>query len=208
MLDGGKMAFLVLERHVAFSICLIGGTGVGKSSTCNVLCGDKEMDENGYLANVKDEAHFTFKESAGSKSETSSTAPRMVRWLGTDVQVLVIDTPGLSDSRGAEHDEQQIGNLVENLRRVHGVSMFLIVLDVQKVRWTNEQTEVMKVFDAVFSTKNSSFLDNTAFLFNKCEPRYFNKKLPDAMAQARAAKAGELVENIKDIFNPAQISFL
>jgi hypothetical protein len=30
-IGGGRAAFLVLERHVSFSVCLIGGTGVGKS---------------------------------------------------------------------------------------------------------------------------------------------------------------------------------
>ena len=245
--EGENACFLVLERRCSFSLCLIGGTGVGKSAVCNVLCGDRTFDENGFLvppvvdedsgsdgsdedsesgsdrddgngdaeAKKKDNkcsqqpplptcvllsractpcrhladllgtsvemqcgacgregerSQFTFTESDKTVSETSETVARIVPWVGQQVRdswFILTDTPGLSDSRGIEHDEAQIANLVENVRRLCGVHVFLIVLDVQKVRWTQEQTEVMRVFDTMFSSKDTTFLHNAVFLFNK-----------------------------------------
>ena len=42
---------------------------MGKSSTCNILCGDKVMHGDGYLANAKDAADFA------EKNDSSSNHP-------------------------------------------------------------------------------------------------------------------------------------
>ena len=94
------------------------------------------MHELGYLASTKDDAHFTFRESASKMSCTSTTIPRCVLWLGRGLRLVVTDTPGLSDTGGDKHDQTQLAGMVTKVRRLPGVSVFLIVLDSQKTRWT------------------------------------------------------------------------
>ena len=89
------------------------------------------MHAHGFLANAKDEADFTFMESASMDSCTAKTIPRRVLWLGKGLYVMIIDTPGLSDTGGDGNDQKQLADLVTSVRRVPGVSVFLIVLDVQ-----------------------------------------------------------------------------
>jgi hypothetical protein len=75
------------------------------------------------------------------------------------------------------------------------VSVFVLVLDSSKVRWTQEQVEVMQVFDNVFSSKEESFLEHTIILFNKAKPKFFTTK----KTEHRIQKAGEewnLIDNI------------
>ena len=195
--EDGSVLYLVYERHTAFCICLIGGTGVGKSATCNILCGDAFMHEEGYLANTKDKSEFTFHESGSSKSCTSTTVPRHMRWLGDGVHIMLVDTPGLSDTGGAGNDQKQLADMAKSLRRVPGVTVFLIVQD-DKVRWTKEQDEVLEVFDAVFSAPENPFLDHCAFLYNKSGDELFGKR----RKEKRMTKQTELADNLREIFLP------
>ena len=76
-------------------LCLLGATGVGKSSLANTLC------EKGQL----------FKTSADIKSETSEVkavlTQRYIENDGRVKEIMVIDTPGQGDSEG--RDKEMVG---------------------------------------------------------------------------------------------------
>ena len=156
------------------------------------------MHADGYLANAKDAADFTFPESEEMASCTSETVPRLVRWLGKGVYIMIIDTPGLSDTGGHGNDKEQLTDLVKTTRRVPGVSVFLIVLDCGKTRWTKEQDEVLEVFDTIFSTAETTFLDHCVFLYNKSDGQFFGRK--KAARQTKMQQA--VAEQLRKIFTP------
>ena len=69
------------------SIVVIGQTGSGKSTTANSICGQQK-----------------FKESCSTTSETDSVTGLLATWqgVGGEEPVIVIDTPGLGDSKGRD----------------------------------------------------------------------------------------------------------
>ena len=68
-------------------VALIGCTGSGKSATANSICGQQR-----------------FKESCSTVSETDSVTGLLSTWQGVEGEepVIVIDTPGLGDSKGRD----------------------------------------------------------------------------------------------------------
>jgi predicted GTPase len=67
--------------------CVIGLTGSGKSSTANSISGQQK-----------------FKESCGTASETDLVNGLLSTWQGVkgEEPVIVLDTPGLGDSKGRD----------------------------------------------------------------------------------------------------------
>lgn len=71
-------------------MCVIGGTGSGKSATCKSITGIKSND--------------IFKPSDSAISETTKTKGILTYWFGdkSNDQIFVIDSPGLGDSKGRD----------------------------------------------------------------------------------------------------------
>lgn len=100
------------------SICIIGVTGHGKSSTANSIIGKSY-----------------FKVSSSAKSETSKVSAMIEKWYGRDHEdhMLVIDTPGLGDSEG--RDTKHIANMVMSMNLIGFVHCFLIVINSEEPRF-------------------------------------------------------------------------
>ncbi len=73
-------------------VIVIGATGVGKSTVCNVLSGDTSRK--------------MYPESAGIKPETFKTTVQEAYWFGEESngKFLLIDTPGLGDPQNKDFD--------------------------------------------------------------------------------------------------------
>ena len=86
---------------------MIGCTGHGKSTTANSICGAKHFGESG-----------------GTESETSSFDAFLTRWENkpSEDPVIVIDTPGLGDSRN--RDTKNIALMVNGLKEIGYIGMF------------------------------------------------------------------------------------
>ena len=79
-------------------IVVVGSTGSGKSSLNNTLCG------------IQNE----FKVSASKQSETFKTTSKQLFWRCSDREVILIDTPGLADTKG--RDTKNIAEMVAALK--------------------------------------------------------------------------------------------
>merc|ERR1719421_1343702 len=110
---------------------LIGHSGTGKSSLGNFVGGDTTE-------------HPKFQVGEGGGSQTSATQSELVRWLGNGEHVVVVDTPGLSDSRNTsdgETDSAHISDMVDAIRQVDakhaGVNTFVVVFNGQEPRFSD-----------------------------------------------------------------------
>ena len=111
-------------------IVVIGGTGAGKSAFCGLLDGSLTRDPN-----IEDETAWSsnYKLGHGVNAETDVPELRVGDWLGTDAEfpVVIVDTPGMGDSRGGQKDEEHLRTIagwVNGLRHIH---LVVILVDNQ-----------------------------------------------------------------------------
>ena len=83
---------------------MLGGTGVGKSTTANAL-----ISGNGGRANC-------FSTGGGTRSKTKVTKWMVGRWQGVGQCVTVVDTPGTDDTGGNSQDYNNIKALTTFLK--------------------------------------------------------------------------------------------
>ena len=129
-LDAEKEVHDVLEDapEAAKRIVVIGGTGAGKSAFCGLLDGSLKRDPN-----IKGKSAWSSNFKLGHKldSETNEPKLKVCDWCGVDATfpIIIMDTPGLGDSRGGETDEKHLRTIagwVNGLSRVHLVILLVI----------------------------------------------------------------------------------
>jgi len=91
------------SRNVVYTILLVGGTGVGKSSIveyiANVLLGN---DIDHYDFGILDHTN----EQGGPENQSQTNSARLYRLTSKNGMVVrILDTPGLANTRGIEKDE-------------------------------------------------------------------------------------------------------
>ena len=89
------------------TVAVIGPTGSGKSTLCNILCGRAHDDE-------KD-----FKSSNGMKSCTDKTCIVETKWRGNGFPLTLIDTPGLGNED--DEDDSNILEMIEAFQNKQNV---------------------------------------------------------------------------------------
>ena len=95
------------------TVIVVGATGDGKSTFCNVIAGKKHNDKE-------------FPVSRLGKSMTQETIKKEVKWRGNDFDLNLIDTPGLSDSH--KRDFPNITKMIEVLKELESVDAFVLVI--------------------------------------------------------------------------------
>jgi hypothetical protein len=119
------------------TVCFIGSTGTGKSTTCNTLCDSKDA----------------FHASDGIDSCTYLTSVVKCKWskgLGGGGFTLV-DTPGLGDALG--RDSEHVAAMVAQLKKLGSVNAFVIVFNGQNPRMDEGLRAMMKIFSEVFGAE-------------------------------------------------------
>ena len=136
------------------SICLIGATGVGKSSVGNVLGNVNDPDEK-----EEGEPCTGFVALPSCQSVTFDTSIQTLSWFdGTPVTI--IDTPGLGDSEGRDADH--IANMCDNLKLKRTVNMFALVFNGEDARLNIHMKGMLRVFSEMFGV---GFLDHACIIF-------------------------------------------
>jgi GTP-binding protein EngB required for normal cell division len=129
------------------TICLIGSTGVGKSSFANKL------------GNLNDKDKSAFKVASTASSVTETTSIKSMTWFDGS-KVTVIDTPGLNDSEG--RDTKHIANMVETLKSHKHVNLFALVFNGKVPRFDDSMKAMIKIFKEMFGP---DFLKNACLVF-------------------------------------------
>jgi len=134
-------------------IVVIGSTGSGKSSLCNVIAG-------------KDTQDSLFPVGHDMSSKTWQTTVASVKWRGdvNDMDIDIIDTPGMDDPAGPDKDAKNIKEMVKKLKDLGTVNLFFVVFNGARPRLDRTLTELLKIFQTVFG---KDFLTSTIFGFSQ-----------------------------------------
>ena len=116
---------------------VIGSTGSGKSSICNVLAGNQH---DGNL----------FPASSSMKPCTNKTTAKKVYWRGDAKKPFtLIDTPGLNDPEPGR-DSTNISEMADELKKLSHVNVFLIVFHGGMPRFDSSLITMLKLFKSLF----------------------------------------------------------
>jgi len=114
-------------RESAKSMLVVGDTGSGKSSFCGLLNGSLGFDPQ--LKRWKS----TFEIGCGADSQTNKTELQVCAWLGNtdsreNMQLVVLDSPGLGDTRGEAMDQihmDEVAQIVIGIEKFHVIALIL-----------------------------------------------------------------------------------
>ena len=132
-----------------YNIVVLGNTGVGKSSLLNMFAGQEPL--------------FVVGDNAVSETQVASS--KVHRFLGKadGVQLRLVDTQGLSDTGGDSKDMSHIKNMVEYIKRLEHIDMFIICFDGMNPRFTAYAQSTISLFSQIFP----DFLYHSVIVFNK-----------------------------------------
>lgn len=130
------------------TICVLGATGTGKSSTCNTLF--KLVGEGSFLCG-KD-----------MDPSTQETMIKVLPWRGQHERIRCVDTPGFGDPR-LGRDVVHLRRMIKTLQtRVKVVHAFCIVFNSRSPRMDEQLMQMLAMFKNTFG---SEFLNNVVILF-------------------------------------------
>jgi energy-coupling factor transporter ATP-binding protein EcfA2 len=154
----------VVKKHVSEEalrtskrVVVIGETGAGKSAFCGLLEGSLEFVDGHWTS--------TFKLGHGSSSETNEPKLLAAQWRVRDdvLPILLLDTPGLGDSRGPQKDDEhmaEVARWVNGLGHVHA----MVILLKNETRISHSLRENLQFFQRRFGKK---MWDHTLMVVNK-----------------------------------------
>ena len=137
------------ETMYVYNIAVLGNTGVGKSSPLNMLAGNETA----------------FKVGQSINSETKNTTDQIHTYNGKsdNYTLRLIDTPGLADDAGEDEELKQINDMIEHIKPLKYIDLFIICLDGTNPRFTSYMKSMIEHFKKMFP----DFLDNSVLVFNK-----------------------------------------
>jgi predicted GTPase len=166
-------AFVAELSDPQFTLVPIGGSGVGKSTLCNLLMGSMWVDKTGCAVGYEDSL---FKTSAGVNSQTTAedTVVVLRQWCGGRTIFAVMDTPGIFDVAGTTADAKNISAVVKKLQHHQKVECFVLVLNAAESRFSTQQAQVIELFDRILSSESAgSFLEHAVIVINQARRPHF-----------------------------------
>ena len=146
----GALAYVAHANNLkdVYNVVVLGNTGVGKSALLNMFAG---VD--------------SFKVGDSATSETSIAAAHVHKFMGKPdaIQLRLIDTQGLSDTGGDSKDMLHIKNMVEYIKQLEQIDMFIICFDGTNPRFTSYAQSTISLFSQIFP----DFLYHSVIVFNK-----------------------------------------
>ncbi|GBG33649.1 AIG1 family protein [Hondaea fermentalgiana] len=166
-------------------VAVLGETGVGKSLLCSQLAG---LDPDNTI----------FRVDATAKSVTSTTDMYLTHWLGQEEEgneVIVIDTPGLSDSQ--HRDDANVSDMLGKLADLGGVNTFVVLFNSQDPRLRGPLQQMLSVFERRFKT---GFWEHTLIMFTRWyDDPISQRRRPKSAGDLEAEWNGELREHFPAI---------
>ena len=159
-----------------FKMVLIGETGTGKTSFLELLLNYAEQDKA-----FRDKAEDTFdlhkvkprsgvaKNRTKRKYESDTTESKRYKAKFEHFQLIVIDTPGFSDTRGAEQQQLNISNIIEYVRQEDYIHCVCLIMNGRLPRLT----EAMKILLTEITTiLPQVVLDKLFVVCTNCQKKY------------------------------------
>lgn len=162
------MADTVVAAQRVLTVCLLGGTGTGKSSTGNSL----------FKRNV-------FRVGSGVASQTRQPDVQVFPWRGAGPALRCVDLPGMGDSFGCDH--QHLDHMVEVLSEVQYVHAFLLVLQLS--RFDSYLQNMLIKFRDVFGEE---FLHNVVVVFTHWDFKRAARRRRERNGETEAFRANEI----------------
>lgn len=161
----------------------MGETGVGKTALLNLFANALQ----GLGPENYQETHFPSNEAGGSKGASQTKEALLYKFESLNsIQIRILDTPGLADTRGFAYDEQHKASVVQaihdNIPVIDGV---LIVVNGTTERLPVATDYALATLASIFP---NSIVDNIAFIFTMVPNRLnFNfqlDSLPEGLRKA------------------------
>ena len=124
-------------------VCLLGETGVGKSTLAGLLAGD--LKEEGGVQRSE-----MFPACAGTEACTKTAALKSCRWSGSGSRFWMVDTPGFG-AGSDDLDVEQMAQTLNILREELGfVTVFALVFHAGQVRFTGQHGRMLHLLQGTF----------------------------------------------------------
>ena len=137
------------------TILVLGKTGTGKSSLCNIFSGkmaDSTLISGGFPVSAKTDAC------------TTQITTGDYCYAGNEFKpVTLIDTPGFDDPK-TNQDAKIISDLVDRLKDIKQVNQILIAVNGSNPRLEQSMTAMIKIFQGMFTPK---IWENIGIVFTK-----------------------------------------
>ena len=134
------------------TVIVIGATGSGKSTFCNVMAG-KRADSRLFPVGKVD-------------SCTTTTTSKKVNWRGDDFEMNLIDTPGMQDSE--LEDFKHIQGMIDELKKHDKIDAFILVINAADLMAQQFDTNLIKNVIVAFKLSyGEEFLQNTIVEVNR-----------------------------------------
>jgi hypothetical protein len=162
-------------RNPQFTIVPIGGSGVGKSTFCNLISGAQWLAKNGFLQGYED-AMFETSKGVKSRTMTDDAVMLLREWCGLSrVVFAVMDTPSLWDGGGLP--DSNFRSIVKKLKAQQRVNCFVLLLNAASNRFSPQEAQVMEVLDRILTSENAgSFLEHTVIILNRAGSGHFQNE--------------------------------
>jgi len=157
---------------------VIGETGTGKSSLCNVIAGKPATSDFFPVGHELD-------------SKTWETTVNPAKWKGDGFDIEIIDTPGLDDPNGPQKDDENIAEMIKKLKKLDHVHLFFVIFNGEVPRLSRTLMELLKIFRDMFGPH---FLMNTVFGFSRWS---FDKRAIKTRQQQQKTEAS-LTEDLNN----------
>ena len=184
-----KKILAIEEGWYMPTILILGKTGTGKSSLCNVFSG--KMSQSNLLSGG-------FPVSSSPDSCTEKTSSGDYCFLGNICRpATIVDSPGFDDPKN-ESDAIIISDLVDELKQMKGVNQILIAVNGMNPRLDRSMQAMINIFQQMFSPK---IWENIGIVFTHLVmDKKTKRKREGAALMTDVEHASEYVNEIKKKF--------
>ena len=157
-------------------MALVGGTGCGKSTQlqhmCNVLMGVEDAADFVHYVSIRHSVH-----SDTSRSYTITIEVKDATTQRLHRRYIILDTPGLGDTRGRMVDMEHTTDILQAILRLHHLNAILFLGSASESRYTTHQEYCIQTILSFFP---GTFKGRVGLVLTNCvgEPNFKYEQTP------------------------------